>query len=584
MRAVSLFVLLGGVRLAEYNVTLRCFSVLIFRTPDSRFASMPRSRLGPLAIETKLGDHPSQSSVWRAIHVQLKRAVAVKVFAAPFGGTPEARAAFAAEWELLKQIQHPAIVRCYGGGFEETDAYLAHELIEGSTLSGELERRSRLSWESVLDLAEALAGALQFLHEKDLVFGVVHPEKVMFAGLSPVLIDVRVDRATTLYRTNRAVSHHEMTFWSPELGENSNAFSVHGDLYSLGATLYTALTGRLVVSGTSVEEVRGNIRYEIPESPASIVMDCPVWLDKLIMHLLEKDPNDRPHSAAAVTLALQEVRRRSMSRTGVAEHVSQGFSPLNVTDQKERDEARILLGHGALQVDEEEAVAKPEWYDRAIILVLGLMLIVSMITYTLWPLNENQMRGRAEELLARENRNSLNQAKSSYLIPMLEKYPDGVHVDWAREQLERVEMIQAEHVLEVKLKTNRPLSNEGERLYAEAYDFEKFGDVATALDRYRSMETLLADDDTYKPFVNLARRQIAMIEENGFEQGEAARMIQNKLDQAEEAFQSGNIVAARKIWYSIVDLYGNNANVAPLVSKAQQLIADDGIEAKEPSQ
>ena len=53
---------------------------------------MPRSRLGPLAIEAKLGDHPSQSSVWRAIHVQLKRAVAVKVFAAPFGGTPEARA------------------------------------------------------------------------------------------------------------------------------------------------------------------------------------------------------------------------------------------------------------------------------------------------------------------------------------------------------------------------------------------------------------------------------------------------------------------------------------------------------------
>jgi hypothetical protein len=98
------------------------------------------------------------------------------------------------------------------------------------------------------------------------------------------------------------------------------------------------------------------------------------------------------------------------------------------------------------------------------------------------------------------------------------------------------------------------------------------------------METLLADDDTYKPFVNLARRQIAMIEENGFEQGEAARMIQNKLDQADEAFQSGNIVAARKIWYSIVDLYGNNANVAPLVSKAQKLIADDGMEAKEPSQ
>ena len=211
-----------------------------------------------------------------------------------------------------------------------------------------------------------------------------------------------------------------------------------------------------------------------------------------------------------------------------------------------------------------------------------------MIAYALWPLNEDQMKSRAEDLLAKKNRNSLNQAKVSYLVPMLEKYPDGEHVVWAREQLERVEMLQAEHFLKVKLKTNRPLSNEGERLYAEAYEFEKFGDVATALDRYRSMETLLADDADYRPFVNLARRQIAIIEENGFEQGEAARIIQNQLDQADAAFKSGNIVAARKIWYSIVDLYGNNANVASLVSKAQKLIADDGIQddgkqAEEPS-
>ena len=447
-----------------------------------------------------------------------------------------------------------------------------------------MERRSRLSWESVLDLAEALTGALQLLHEKELVYGVVQPEKVLFAGLSPVLIDVRVDRAATLYRTNRVVTPEEITYWAPELGENSTAFSVHGDLYSLGATLYRALTGRGVVSGTSVEEVRGNVLYEIPQSPAAIVMDCPVWLDKLIMQLLEKNPNDRPHGAAAVVLALQEVRRRSMSRAGVAEHVSQGFSPLNVTDQKERDEARILLGHGALDVDEDKVVERPEWYDRAIVLVLGLIVIASMITYALWPLNETQMKDRAEQLLARENRTSLNQAKVGYLEPMLEKYPDGVHAAWAHEQLEHVAMVQAEHFLEVKLKTNRPLSNEGERLYAEAYEFEKFGDVATALDRYRSMQTLLANDETYKPFVNLARRQIASIEKNGFEQGEAARIIQNKLDEAEKFLQDGNMVAARKIWYSIVDLYGNNGNVIPLVSKAQKLIANDGLHEQESAQ
>ena len=71
------------------------------------FASMPRSRLGPLAIEAKLGDRPSQSSVWRAIRAA-KQLLGESLYG-QFGGTPEARA-FAEEWEVLKQIQHPAIV------------------------------------------------------------------------------------------------------------------------------------------------------------------------------------------------------------------------------------------------------------------------------------------------------------------------------------------------------------------------------------------------------------------------------------------------------------------------------------------
>ena len=84
--------------------------------------------------------------------------------------------------------------------------------------------------------------------------------------------------------------------------------------------------------------------------------------------------------------------------------------------------------------------------------------------------------------------------------------------------------------------------------------------------------------------MNLARRQTISIEQNGLVQSEAARIIQGKLDQAEESLQKGNIIAARKIWYSIIDLYGNNSNVAPLVSKAQKLIADNDIQRQEPTE
>lgn len=164
----------------------------------------------------------------------------------------------------------------------------------------------------------------------------------------------------------------------------------------------------------------------------------------------------------------------------------------------------------------------------------------------------------------------MNQAKVNYLGPMLEKYPQGEHAQWASEQLARVEMLQAEHALTVKQNRNLPLNNEGERLYAEASEFERFGDNAAALDRYRSMETLLGDDPEYRPYVDLARRQIALIELSGVDEDEASRIIRAKLLEADELNESGKVVAARKIWYSVVELYGNNQNVAPLVAKAQQ--------------
>ena len=534
---------------------------------------MSRSRLGPLAVESKLGDHPSQSNAWRAIHIQLQRAVAVKVFAVPFGGTPEARAEFASEWDRLKQIQHPAIARCFGGGFEGTDAYLAYELIEGETLASQLERRTRLPWESVLDISEPIADALKCLHDQGIVYGCLRPDKIVISGLSPLLIDVRINR-NSAFCSSRRPSVAELALMPPELISDITQITPHTDLYCLGATLYLALTGRPPIEGDSIDEVKSAVVSATPPSPASIVLDCPVWLDKLILQLLEKDPAARSHGAAAVTLALAEVRRRSMSRSGVAEHASSGFSALRVTDQEQRDEARALLGRESVSLDEQTPADDVPWHERPSVLISCLLALAAVFVYFIWPLNENQMRERAEELLSQETRNAMNQAKQSYLEPMLEKFPEGEHATWAAGQLARVEMLQAEHALTVKQNRNLALSNEGERLYAEASEFERFGDSAAALDRYRSMETLLGDDPEYRPYVDLARRQIAAIETSGIEDNEANRIIQGKLDEAERLHESGKVIAARKIWHSVVELYGTNQNAAPLVDQAQQRLEE----------
>ncbi|MCD0461566.1 serine/threonine protein kinase [Roseiconus lacunae] len=545
---------------------------------------MPRSRLGPLAIESKLGDHPSTSSVWRAIHVQQKKAVAVKVFSAPFGGTPEARQAFADEWERLKLLSHPGLARCYGGGFEDADAYLAYELIEGETLATQIERNGRLSWENALEVGQAIAEALEYLHSQNVSHGAIVPDKIVVAGFAPVLVDLRLDRFGSPFRTSRPPSLDLVARQAPELAAPGVAGAADqctpaSDLYAFGALLYHAITGRLPIQGDSIEQVRAAVQSEIPESPASIVLQCPVWFDKLIMQLLEKDPVNRPPSATAVKLQLAEVRKRSLSRAGVAEHVSSGFSPLQVTNQQDKDEARKLLGRDvvdlkAIEEDDDEIADATVWHDQPWFLIGGLVAILILLAYVAWPASEATLRKQAENLIAIDTRSALAEAESHPLRQLIVRFPDSPNAEWAQQQIDRINVIQFLHQLKVKIKNNLPIKNQGELLHKQAQAYENNGDFAEAIDKYRSMVTVLGEDAEYETAVNAARYKIAILKDQAGKDSDARKIVQNRLDEADQFLAEGRVVEARNIWYSLVELYGDNSDLKPLIDVAQSKLAD----------
>ncbi len=548
---------------------------------------MPRSRLGPLAIETKLGDHPSTSSVWRAVHVQHRKSVAVKVFSAPFGGTPEARRLFADEWERLKSLSHPGLAKCFGGGFEETDAYLAYELIEGETLASQIERGGRLSWENALELAQGLTETLEYLHGQGFVHGRLVPDKVIVAGFAPVLLDVRLDRFGSPFRTSRPPTIDQIARQAPEVASAQPGRSPaavqptqSSDLYGLGVLLYHAITGRLPISGETIEEVRNNVATEVPQTPGSIVFECPIWFDKLIMRLLEKDPVNRPPNATAVKMALAEVRKRALSRTGVAEHVSSGFSPLQVTTQQDKDEARTLLGRGVVDLrkaeqEEEQTPDATVWHDQPWVLIGGLVAILLLLAWVAWPASEASLRAEAERLIAQDTRSSLAQAERHPLREILVRFPDGPNAEWARRQVDTINVKQFLHQLSVKIKNNLPIKDQGELLHKQAQQFADNGDPATAIDKYRSMVTVLGDDPEYETAVHAARYRIAELEKQADGVSDAAKIVQARLDEADALLAENQFVEARKIWSSLVELYGDNSELKPLIDQAQQRLTEN---------
>lgn len=525
---------------------------------------MTRSRIGPLALEAPLGARGS--NVFRAVHVQQRAQVAVRVFSVPMGMTPESKQEFANQLEVLKTIRHPGIVRCFGGGFDAKDAYLVYELFDSDSLEQLIRRKQRLPWESVLDYGLQLCDALQLAHSMGWIHGNIRPDKILVSkdGLTVKLNDLRRGPGPL-----RPLNAEQLAFCAPETFADQPVTEASADLYSLGAILYFALTGRPPYSGANPTLVKQAITETVAESVASLVFECPVWLSAIVDQLLDKDPRRRPYTAVAAAMALREAQKREVEGIGVAQHAMSGFSPLQLDIN--RDEAAKALGikKKKKRKRDDEIDDAPSLLERPLVLLGLLVCAVGLIAFLVWPANERTLRDRAERLLKKEDSVSWNDARDRYLYPMLERFPNGQYADWAQEQLDIVEMRNAEERMKRNLRIGREPASEGERKYAEAVRFERFGDRVTALDKYKGIVKLLKDEKKERPFVNLARRQIELIESNPPSVEELRRFLKEKLTEADKLYSDGDITGARQIWEGIISLYNGNQEMLPIVEQAQ---------------
>ena len=531
-------------------------------------SSVTRSRIGPLALESPLGERGS--TVFRAVHIQQRAQVVVRVFSVPLGMTPESKQEFADQLESLKALRHPGIVRCYGGGFDAKDAYLVYELMLGESLAATLKRRQRLPWESVLDYGLQLCEALQKAHESGWIHGRIRPDKVLVSE------DANTVKISDFRRGPGApgpLTAAQLAYSAPETLVDQPKFNAATDLYSIGAVLYQAITGQPPFVDETPALVKQAIIGAYIAPVASIVFDCPVWLSAIVEQLLNKDPLKRPFSAAATAMALREAQRRATEGMGVAEHVVSGFSPLQLNTN--RAEAEKALGQKKKKKrrnDDDDAYDSPGLFEQPLVLVGLLAATICLIAFLVWPANEKTLRLRAEKLLANEDLSSHNEARDKYLFELMERFPDGDNAFWAKEQLDLIDMENAEARIQSNRRFGREPTTEGERKYTEANRFEQFGDRVTALEKYKGIVNLLKGEEKERSYVNLARRQIAKIESNPPSSEELRRFLIEKMKQAQRMLDGGDTINSKKIWEGIVSLYNGNKEVLPIVERAQLIL------------
>ncbi len=525
---------------------------------------MDRGRLGPFALEERLGDAKS-SNVYRAIHLQQRRQMAVRIVSQARADSNATVEEFAKEAEFLKTLDHPGVVRCFGAGVFEKESYLVSELVRGESFDAVLARRGRLPWDTVVDYAVQICNALEYAHQRGTLHLRLNSAKLLltedgtikiagFLGnrLNEVPRDVVADRPLD-----------QLACTPPELIVGKPAPSQQSDLYSLGCVLFQMLTGRLPFpAATHVEMINCHIK-EVAPRVTTLEMDCPVWLESLVAQLLEKHPSRRPHFASAVAVALRETREKVEARTGLAQHAVSGRASALQIPQKNTDVKRLLRRKSA-----RKETASPI-YERPWFLAICVALLLLPVGWAFWPASEGELFAKAEQLMASDDRSQWQDAKRWYLDPLVKRFPNGEHFAQVQDYLDRIEIDKAETRLQMNLRFGREGKSEGERRFVEAKRFEDFGDRLTALERYRNLAEQLKDSEADRPFVKLAEREILRLEKLKLTAEDRFAAVEAQLEEADALYKSDDALGARKIWNRVVAAYVDKPELAPLVERAR---------------
>ncbi|HEY4057608.1 MAG TPA: serine/threonine-protein kinase [Kofleriaceae bacterium] len=269
---------------------------------------------GRYALDGRLGEG-GMGQVWRARHLQLGKAFALKVISPAFALDQAARQRFNEEAKLASEISHPNIVGVVDFGEDDQfGAYMVMELVEGEPLINE---GSAISIRRACDILSQIADALDHIHRRGIVHGDVKADNIMLTEETGIAAEGarrrRIARLLDFGLARRAGGDEETEvngsphYIAPERAAGGPA-SVAADVYALGVLAYLLCTGRLPFTGTVVELLMAHIE-EPPVAPSlrRKFDEHEIAIEPLIMRALAKDPAHRHASAAAFRAELNTV-------------------------------------------------------------------------------------------------------------------------------------------------------------------------------------------------------------------------------------------------------------------------------------
>ncbi len=255
-------------------------------------------------IERELGKG-GMATVYLAHDLKHDRQVALKILRRDLSHELSADR-FGREIKLAARLTHPHILPLFDSGEADGFLYYVMPVMEGESLRDRIEKTKQMAIEEAIQVAREVADALDYAHRNGTVHRDIKPENIMLHEGHAVVADFGIGKAVAAAaETQEAITQTGVTvgtpaYMSPEQAAGEDNIDGRSDLFSLGCVLFEMLTGEQAYTGGSAAAVIAK-RFAHTPPPVTETRDSvPLNLSQAVAQLLERDPEDRIETGAAL--------------------------------------------------------------------------------------------------------------------------------------------------------------------------------------------------------------------------------------------------------------------------------------------
>ncbi|MCA9130205.1 MAG: serine/threonine protein kinase [Planctomycetales bacterium] len=212
------------------------------------------------------------------------------------------RLRFQREMSILERLDHPHIIRYFGGGEHDGRLFYAMEVLDGGNVRDLLDRYGWLSWQEVASITRQACSALQHAHNYGIIHRDLKPSNLFLDSNAQVKLGdfgiARDTHAADITTQGLTVGTH--AYMAPEQIRGEASVTGKADLYSLGCVMFELLTGHKPFQGANFAVLFEQHLFQPAPRVTDFMPNCPAPLANMIDRLLQKSPDSRPFNARAV--------------------------------------------------------------------------------------------------------------------------------------------------------------------------------------------------------------------------------------------------------------------------------------------